>query len=194
MISSDTVPDDARKHKSDRESAEAVAVRAVTVGRPREEVFAFFRDFRNLAGFMENIERVDVLDAKRSHWVVKAAAGHTVAWDCELVEDQTGRLLAWESAPHAEVKNRGRVEFRDAPGDRGCEVHATIIYEPPGGALGKLVATLFHTEPGQQAKQDLRRLKMMLETGEVATSAYPDAAPRFKKSDASDAAKAAETR
>ena len=92
------------------------------------------------------------------------------------------------------MKNHGRVEFRDAPGDRGTEIHATIVYEPPGGALGKVVATLFQKEPGQQAKRDLRRLKMLLETGEIATTEYPDAAPRFKKSDASDEAKAAETR
>jgi len=194
MISSETAPDDARKHKDDRRSDEPVAVRAVTIDKPREEVFAFFRDFNNLARFMENIERIDVVDEKRSHWVVKAPAGHAVEWDSIITAEEPGRLLAWESAPDAEVKNHGRIEFRAAPGGRGTEIHATIVYEPPAGALGKLVATLFQTEPGQQAKRDLRRLKMLLETGEIATSAYPDAAPRFKKSDASDEAKAAETR
>ena len=194
MISSDTVPDDARKKKSDRGSDDAMAVRAVTIGKPREAVFAFFRDFRNLARFMENIERIDVIDDTRSHWVVKAPAGHEVEWDSVLTADEPGKLLAWETGPDAEVKNHGRVEFRDAPAGRGTEIHATIIYEPPGGALGKVIATLFQTEPGLQAKRDLRRLKMLLETGEIATSEYPDAAPRYKRSDASDEAKAAETR
>ena len=196
MISSDTVPDDARKHKADRESDDATAaVRAVTIGKPRDEVFAFFRDFQNLARFMENIERIDVLDDKRSHWVVKAPASHDVEWDSTLTEEDPGRLLAWTTGPDAEVKNHGRVEFRDAPGGRGTEIHATIVYEPPGGALGKLIATLFQQEPGQQAKRDLRRLKMLMETGEVSTSEYEiGAAPRFKKADATDEAKAAETR
>ena len=103
-------------------------------------------------------------------------------------------MLAWESGPDAEVKNYGRVEFRDAPTGRGTELHATIMYKPPAGALGKVIATLFQMEPGQQAKRDLRRLKMLLETGEIATTAYPDAAPRYKKADASEEAKAAETR
>jgi len=179
MISSDTVPDDARRHMKDRESDDATAVRAVTIGKPREEVFAFFRDFKNLARFMENIERIDVLDDKRSHWVVEAPAGHSVEWDSVITEEEPGRLLAWTTGPDAEVKNHGRVEFRDAPGDRGCEIHATIVYEPPG----------------QQAHRDLRRLKMLLETGEIATTEYEaGAAPRFKKADASDEAKAAETR
>ena len=194
MISSDAVPDDARKHKADRGSDDAMAVRAVTIGRPRQEVFAFFRDFKNLSRFMENIERIDVLDDRRSHWVVKAPAGHQVEWDSVLTGNDPGRLLAWETGPDAEVKNHGHVEFRDAPAGRGTEIHATIVYEPPAGALGKVIATLFQKEPGLQAKRDLRRLKMLLETGEIATTDYPDAAPRFKKADASDEAKQAETR
>jgi uncharacterized membrane protein len=194
MISSETVPDDARRHKADRESDDAVAVRAVTIGRPREEVFAFFRDFSNLGRFLENIERVDVIDDTRSHWVVKAPAGHSVEWDSVLTHEEPGRLLAWKTAPGADVKNHGRVVFKDAPGDCGTEIHATIVYEPPAGALGKVIAALFQKEPGQQAKRDLRRLKMLLETGEIATTEYPDAAPRYKNSDASDEAKQAETR
>ena len=188
-------PDDAIKNKRDRgEPDAAAATRAVTIGRPRAEVYAFFRNFKNLAGVMENIERIDDLGDDRSHWVVKAPAGHTVEWTSKVILEEVGRRIAWASEEGAGVKNHGVVEFRDAPGDRGVELHASIVYEPPGGAFGKLVGTLFQMEPGLQAKRDLRRLKMLLETGEVATSEYPDAAPRFKKSDASPEAKAAETR
>jgi uncharacterized membrane protein len=194
MISSHSVPDDARKQQDHRIHHDATAVRAVTIGKPREEVFAFFRDFTNLARFMENIERIDVQDAQHSHWVVKAPAGHSVEWDSVLTHEEPGQMLAWETGPDAEVKNHGRVLFKDAPAGRGTEIHATIVYEPPAGALGKVIATLFQKEPGQQAKRDLRRLKMLLETGEIASTQYPDAAPRYKKADASDEAKAAETR
>lgn len=188
-------PDDALKHKRDRsEQRGAVATRAITIGVPREEIYAFWRDLKNLARVMENIERIDDLGDGRSHWVVKAPAGQTVEWDARITVDEPGRRLAWTSEEGAQVKNRGTVEFRDAPADKGTEVHATIVYEPPGGALGKVIAGLFQQEPGLQAKRDLRRLKMILETGEIATTAYPDAAPRYKKSDASEEAKAAETR
>ena len=194
MQSSPSVPDDALKHKADRQADGEVAVRSVTIGKPREEVFAFFRRFSNLGRFMENIERVDELDATRSHWVVKAPAGRTGEWNARVTRDEPGRLIAWATEPGAQVKNHGVVEFRDAPGGRGVELHATLVYEPPGGALGKLAAELFAMEPGMQAKRDLRRLKMLLETGEIATTAYPDAAPRFKKADATPEARAAETR
>lgn len=188
-------PDDALKHKKDRaEPDKAVATRAVTIARPREEVYAFFRDFKNLSGVMENIERIDDLGGGRSRWVVKAPAGQKVEWDSKVTHEEPGRRIAWASEEGADVKNHGVVEFRDAPGDRGVELHAQIVYEPPAGALGKLVASLFQMEPGLQAKRDLRRLKMLLETGEISTTEYPDAAPRYKKADASDEARAAETR
>ena len=193
MQSSANVPDDARKHKADRTTDQSVAVRAVTIDRPRNEVYAFFRRFSNLAGVMEHIERIDEIDERRSHWVVSGPTG-SLEWDSVVTDDEPGHRIAWETAEGADVKNHGVVEFRDAPPGRGCEVHASIIYDAPGGAIGKTIAALFQKEPGMQAKRDLRRLKMFLETGEIATTAYPDAGPRYKKADASAQDRAAETR
>ena len=156
----------------------ALVGRTVTVNRPREELYAFWRDFRNLARFMENVESVRVDDDRRSHWVVKAPGGKTVEWDSVLTEEEEGRVLAWESAPDADIKNTGRIEFRDAPPGRGTEITATIVYDPPGGDLGKLIAKLFQKEPKIQARRDLRRFKQLMETGEISTSEAPDAAPR----------------
>lgn len=156
----------------------AVVGRTVTINRPRSEVYAFWRDFRNLAKFMENVERVDVGDDRRSHWVVKAPAGRTVEWDSVLTEDRPDELLAWESVEGADIKNTGRIEFRDAAPGRGTEVSAVIVYDPPGGDLGQLIAKLFQKEPKIQARRELRRLKQLLETGEISTSKAPDAAPR----------------
>jgi uncharacterized membrane protein len=156
----------------------ALVGRTITVNRPRNEIYAFWRDFRNLARFMENVESVRVDDDRRSHWVIKAPGGKTVEWDSILTEDEEGRVLAWESAPDADIKNTGRIEFRDAPPGRGTEITATIVYDPPGGDLGKLIAKLFQKEPKIQARRELRRFKQLMETGEISTSEAPDAAPR----------------
>jgi uncharacterized membrane protein len=147
-----------------------ITARAVTINRPVAEVYAHFRDFANLPGFMENVERIDVLDQRRSHWVVKAPAGGTVEWDARITEEVENRLLAWTSEEGADVPNSGRVEFHDA-GGRGTVVVATILYDPPGGVIGKLIAKMFQREPAIQARRDLRRLKQLLETGEIATPA-----------------------
>jgi uncharacterized membrane protein len=146
-----------------------VVGRAVTINRPAAELYAYWRDFAKLGSFMDNVERVDVLDGTRSHWVVKAPGGRTVEWDARITEDRDGELIAWTSEDGADVANSGRVEFRDA-GARGTVVVATIAYDPPGGAIGKLVAKMFQREPAIQARRDLRRFKQLMETGEIATS------------------------
>src|SRR5436305_153351 len=74
--------------------SEAAAVgRTVTINRPRAELYAFWRDFRNLARVLENIERVDVGDERRSHWVIKAPAVRTVEWDSRITQDEPDRLI-----------------------------------------------------------------------------------------------------
>lgn len=148
----------------------AVVGRSVTVNLPREQVYAFWRDFKNFPSFMENIESVSIGDERRSHWVVQAPGGRTVEWDAVLNEDIPGELIAWSSVENAEIKNAGRIEFRDAAPGRGTIVTATIAYVPPAGRLGQLVAKLFQEDPKIQARRDLRRFKQVLETGEVATS------------------------
>jgi uncharacterized membrane protein len=177
----------AAKHQRDvaHEAAEArswheaaLVGRTVTINRPRSEVYAFWRDFRNLARFLDNIEGVEVSDDRRSHWTVSAPAGKTVEWDSVITEDEPDRLIAWESVEGADIKNTGRIEFRDGPPGRGTEVTATIVYDPPAGDAGKLVAKLFGKEPKVQARHDLRRFKQLMETGEISTSDAPDAAPR----------------
>ncbi|HVF94135.1 MAG TPA: SRPBCC family protein [Sphingomonas sp.] len=144
--------------------------RSVTINRPIGELFAFFRDFANLPTFMENVERIDVLDAKRSHWVVKGPAGKSYEWDSLVTDEAENGFIAWASQPGADVANSGRVDFRDA-GARGTVVTATILYDPPGGVIGKFIAKMFQREPAIQARRDLRRFKQLMETGEIATSA-----------------------
>ncbi|WP_375383114.1 SRPBCC family protein [uncultured Sphingomonas sp.] len=148
----------------------AAVGRAVTINRPVEEVYAYFRDFSHLPSFMENVVSIEVKDAVRSHWVVKAPAGRTVEWDARVTADVPNRSLAWTSEEGADVPNSGVVTFKPVEG-RGTVVTVTILYDPPGGAVGKLVAKMFQREPAIQARRDLARFKQLMETGEVATPA-----------------------
>jgi len=158
----------AREHGWKRAFASAPSV---TVNRPREDLYRYWRDFSHLGGFMEHIEQVDVLDDARSRWTVKAPMGQTVQWISRVTEDRPGERIAWETEAGADVRSAGWVEFRDAPGGRGTEVHALLAYEPPGGELGRLFARLWGREPAMQARGDLRRFKQLMETGEVVSPA-----------------------
>jgi uncharacterized membrane protein len=144
--------------------------RAVTVNKPREEVYRFWRNLENLPKFMQHIETVRAIDDCRSHWSVKGPAGRTAEWDAEIINDVVNELIGWRSMPGSTVANAGSVRFEDAAGGRGTEVKVSLQYDPPGGTVGALVAKLFHQEPTQQIAEDLRRFKMMLETGEVPTN------------------------
>lgn len=156
----------------------AEVVHSVTIGRPREELYRFWRDFSNLPRVMDHLERVDVRDGKRSHWVAKAPGGGTVEWDAEVTGERENESIAWRSVEPAEIPNEGEVRFRDAPAGRGTEVTATLRYRPPGGQLGRGIAKLFGEEPEQQVHDALRRFKQIMETGEVPTTAGQPAGRR----------------
>ncbi len=152
-------------------NADTLVGRTVTISRPRAELFAFWRDFTNLPQFMDNVESIEVLDDNRSRWVVKAPGGGTVEWVSQITDEQDGAYIAWASVEGADVPNSGRIDFRDAQGDRGTIVTATILYDPPAGIIGKVIAKMFQREPAIQARRDLRRFKQLMETGEIATGA-----------------------
>jgi uncharacterized membrane protein len=75
--------------------------------------------------------------------------------------------------PREEVERRwtssapeidGDVTFKDAPGDRGTEIHVAL--ESGGGPIDKLKGT----EPLAEAKDQLRHFKQQVETGEIPRS------------------------
>lgn len=143
--------------------------KSVTIDRPREDLYAFWRNFGNFSSFMANVKAVDVKDDKHSFWVVKAPGG-TVEWEAVILQDRPEELISWRSTDDAEVDNTGSVIFRETTNGRGTVVTVTLAYDPPAGKLGTWIAKLFGEEPSQQLSQDLRRFKALMETGEVPTN------------------------
>jgi uncharacterized membrane protein len=119
---------------------------------------------------MNHLQSVQVTGERTSHWRTRAPAGTTVEWDAIVTDDRPNQLIAWRSTEHADVDNAGAVHFAPAPGGRGTEVRVEMRYNPPGGAIGAIVAKLFGEAPEQQVYDDLRALKQILETGEVVQS------------------------
>jgi uncharacterized membrane protein len=147
-----------------------ISVAVVTIARPAQDLYDFWRDFTNLANVMENVDAITVDRRDRSTWSVKAPGGRTVRWQSVVTEDRPGQAIAWESVQGSEVRNSGHIEFQEVPG-RGTVVRAVIAYDPPGGTIAQLIAKLFQREPAIQARRDLRRFKQYMETGEISTAA-----------------------
>lgn len=140
---------------------------SITIDRPAEELFRFWRDFTNLPRVMRHVKSVTNIHNQRSHWLVMGPAGIDVEWDAEIVMERPNELIAWRSLHGAEVASAGSVHFRRAPGNRGTEVRVVLKYEPPAGKLGAWAAWLAGRAPEQEIQEGLLRLKSTLEAGEA---------------------------
>jgi uncharacterized membrane protein len=142
---------------------------SIAIDKSPEELFAFWRDLKNLPLFMKNLKSVTVSDQRKSHWVAKGLGAAKVEWDAEIYNEIENKLIAWRSLENADVVNAGSVRFQKAPTGHGTYVRVTVNYNPPAGKLGATIAQLLGGEPTQLIKEDLRRLKQMMEAGEIAT-------------------------
>jgi uncharacterized membrane protein len=147
---------------------------AITARREPDELYTFWHDFTSFPDFMAHLEEVTATAPNRSHWKARGPLGMNVEWDAEITEDIPGERISWRSLEGARVDNSGTVRFVKAPGTQGTEVHIDLRYDMPGGSVGSLLAKLFGEEPALQIKDDLRRFKQIVETGEIARS---DGAP-----------------
>jgi uncharacterized membrane protein len=142
---------------------------AVTINKPPAEVYAFWRKLENLPLFMDFLESVTELGGAkpRSRWVAKLPIAGTVTWDAEIIADHPGEQIAWRTVEGGRLAHHGAVTFARAPGREMTEVRVMfelgVLGQAPSIALAKLL-----TKP--QVKGDLRRLKQVLETGEVMRS------------------------
>lgn len=141
-----------------------VAKATITIDCPREEIYQLWRDFSRLPDFMPGIENIDVITPLRSRWTVKAPFGKTRSWTSFVTADIPNERIAWESEVGAEVPNFGSVKFRDAPQGRGTEVSAMIAYQPPFRSVGRVLGAMLKSTPEQQMRDNLRRLKQIMET------------------------------
>jgi uncharacterized membrane protein len=144
-------------------------VRACTIRKSAEELYRFWRNFENLQQVVKYPVEIVQLSETDSHWSVTAPGKTRVEWNATIINDQPGKLIAWRSLDGADVANAGSVRFEPAPGDEGTEVTVALEYDPPGGKLGALFAKLTGEEGAQQVASTLRRLKALMEAGEIPT-------------------------
>ncbi|MBB4642088.1 SRPBCC family protein [Rhizorhapis suberifaciens] len=165
----DDAPATARRGIGRHFGAQRTVGKTVTVNRPRQELYSFWRNFENLPQFMENIQSVKPSGKDgQSIWTILAPAGGMVEIETEVTDDRENEYIAWRSIPGSEIRTQGHVAFRDAPGRRGTLVQAIVSYKPPVGAAGAVIAAMFRREPEVQARHELKRFKMLMETGEIA--------------------------
>lgn len=150
-------------------SAEAV----ITIGRPPEEVYGFWRKLENAPRYMHGIQSVEVRGERLSSWTAAGPGGRSWTWESEIVEDRPGELIAWRSRPGSDVRHQGAVRFRSAPAGRGTEVRLDLELAPAGNAVTRALARAGRPLPELVLADDLRRLKQLLEAGETPIAGFP---------------------
>jgi uncharacterized membrane protein len=140
--------------------------KTIRIERPPEELYRFWRNFANLPQIMNQIESVEVINDRLSHWVAKTLplGGPKVEWDAEVINEIDNELIGWRSLRGADMENAGSVRFKRTPDGRATELTVTLQYEPPGGRLGALAAKMFEEDPERNIEKDLQRFKESMET------------------------------
>jgi uncharacterized membrane protein len=142
--------------------------RSLTINRPANELFSFWRQLSNLPRIMRHLESVTETGGGRSHWVAQGPLGVRVEWDAEVHNEDPGRMIAWRSLPGSQVDTAGSVHFEQR--SRGTEVRVSLKYNPPGGRLGAGIAWMMGQSVEGEIASDLNRFKQQMETGEIATA------------------------
>jgi uncharacterized membrane protein len=145
-------------------------MRTINIDRSPEEIYNYWRDLNNLPRFMKHLASVERTGQNQSHWVINAPGGKKIEWDAQIEEDEPNRRIAWRSWGGSDVDHSGSVQFERAPGGRGTFVRVNLSYTPPGGLIGSTLAKWFGQAPGLLVEENLRALKQVLETGEIARS------------------------
>lgn len=149
---------------------------SVRIEKPLAEVYRFWRQLENLPRFMTHLESVTELGNGRSHWVAKGPGGVRVEWDADIINEVDNKVIGWQSLEGSDVVTAGSVNFEPVRDRRSTQIQVHLQYAPPAGRLGTAGAMLVGREPSQTIREDLRRLKQLLEAGEVPTVSTPQPA------------------
>ena len=136
---------------------------AVTIKRPIEELYRFWRNLENLPQFMSHLESVERVTDTLSRWRAKGPGGRTFEWSAEIINEVPNQVIGWRSIEGSEVVSAGSVNFDDLGPSRGTEVRVKLQYSPPGGRVGAAVARLFGRDAATEIRQDLDRFKRLVE-------------------------------
>ena len=135
------------------------------VNKPKDEVYAFWRKLENLPLFMKHLASVTEIDTRHSHWeaVVPGNIGK-IKWNAEIVKEEPGYLIGWQSIPNSMINNAGKVVFHDALGGQGTELEVVISYHPPAGEIGAGLAKVLTPVFEKMIRQDVMNFKDYIET------------------------------
>jgi uncharacterized membrane protein len=139
----------------------------VTIRRPVGDVFAFYRDFRNLPRFLGDVMAVEPVDPTTSRWTIQGPLGIETHWTTRVTEERRNELIRYEL-----LGTRTVWEMHFAPGGDDGSTEVREVMMTPLGRVGRAAVALIGKFPAEEVSANLHRLKQLLETGRVTDTSY----------------------
>ncbi|MGN9809095.1 SRPBCC family protein [Micromonospora sp. BQ11] len=151
-----------RRHQPDQQDGWYVVRRAVTVDRPVEAVIGFWTDRERMDRALAEWATLEQVGDNRWRCAAVDPTDGGTGWRAEITVEGPGRLhwVVTDGQPQ-----EGTVELVPAPMDRGTEIRAELRYR--SGALRRVVGLATSHEPDLALRDTLRRVKSLVECGQV---------------------------
>jgi len=160
-----------RRADEDEDIHKGVLVKhTTTIHRTPMEVYDFVKDPANHHRYMGHVESVTADQDGTYHWAIKGPMGMTWRFRSRHINEDPGHLVAWKSLPGGDLDNAGAIRLVPTFDGRGTEVTMEINFEPPAGSVGLALGKILGHDPDVQVRENLGRLKSLLEAGEIATT------------------------
>jgi uncharacterized membrane protein len=141
---------------------------SISIRRSTHDVYRFWRELENLPRFMTHLESVTMRRDGTSHWVARGPGGMNIHWDARIINEIEDSLIGWQSLDGATIATAGSVNF--VPAGNSTLVRVRFQYAVPAGRLGARIASMLGDNPAAVVRDDLQRLKAMLEVGDASVS------------------------
>ena len=142
----------------------------VTIHRPVENVFGFYRDFENLPSFLGDVMAVQQTDPETSRWTIQGPLGIQTHWTIRKTEERANELIRYETVTSPKLRTYWEVHF--AAGSEPGETEVREVMKAPLGRLGRAALALIGKFPAEEMSSNLHRLKQLMETGRVTDTTY----------------------
>lgn len=142
----------------------------VTIQRPVETVFGFYRNFKNLPSFLGDVTRIDEIGPATSRWTIQGPLGIQVEWTVTVTEERPNELIRYETMSSPALKTRWEIYF--SPGSTADETNVREVMKMPLGRIGRAALALIGKFPAEEQTSNLHRLKEVLERGRVTDTSY----------------------
>jgi uncharacterized membrane protein len=153
-----------------RRDGQDTAEGSVTIQRPVEEVFRFYRDFRNLPDFLGDVMAIEEIGPDTSRWTIQGPLGIRVSWTVKVTEVHRNELIRYRTVAAPGLRTYWEVHF--APGGEAGATRVREVMHTPLGRLGRAALAVMGKFPGAEVSSNLHRLKELMETGRVTDTSH----------------------